>query len=505
MIPPLVKLLDDKSEEIFLKALATLDNLALRDDLQTSISKAGAVSAIIKKYKSLTIMNGKILCVEILALLSNNDFELLNKKDYIMFFVEVQKEMSDHDAGLFNDSAEDSAYREKMLKLARLTLAGASENFVQSDVRKKMKFVATECRNGDPKMACKAAGTFGVLASDYRYRPNLVKTGMVEELVSLIKHENFAVITQACKAIYNFTRGHDGMELWFKFDSTYVYDATSLHILSETIECVHLPGDKGIYANWGMVFDKSKRIEVEDMPLLDEWTVACWFTWPLPKSSEEERSFDSEYYSEDHVLVQGASMMGGFIVFRNDEIGAYDQMTGQFVTLWNSLSQLKKGWHFLAVSKDNSNKMQAYIDGQQKVKLISAVSLNEPMRYFCNDFSFNHGMGAIADLRVYRRALPYSDIKSISKYTENIFDGMPDKYIEYVNIAEGPLHLVERLKLDSQQVKIPAVMALANLATKSSCRASIVRSGGVPLLISSLGTPIPNLKFHVARALVNMA
>lgn len=503
MIPPLVKLLEDKNIDIYLNVLMTLDFLALRDDLQICISKAGAVSELIKKYHSITDQTCKQIIVDILALLSNNDFDLLNNKEYIMFFIDVQKEISKRESDPFYE--EEKATDLRSINTARLTLAGASESFVQSDMKKRMKFVASECRNENPMMACKAAGTFAVMASEYKYRSNLVKAGMVEELVAMLKHSNVAVVTQACKAIFNFTRGHDGMEIWFKFDSSYIYDATSFHILAETVECNHLPGDKGIYANWGMMFDNSKRIDVLDMPLLEEWTVACWFTWPLPKKIHGEKNYDSDIETQDHVLIQGSSMMGGFVVLRSDELGAYDQITGQFLVLWNNLNQLKKGWHHLAVTKSKSNRMQAYIDGQQKVKLVATVSLNEPMQYFCNDFTYNQPMGAVADLRVYRRALPFADVKSASKYTENVFDGLPDKYIEYINVAEGPLQLVELLKSDNEQLKGPAVMTLANLATKASCRASIVRSGGVPLLIHSLNTPISNLKFHVARTLINIA
>lgn len=52
-----------------------------------------------------------------------------------------------------------------------------------------------------------------------------------------------------------------------------------------------------------------------NIPILDSWTVSCYFVWKLPNYEND---------TDLHVLVQGKSKTGGAVVVKGNKLGAFD-------------------------------------------------------------------------------------------------------------------------------------------------------------------------------------
>mmetsp|Transcript_28637 Transcript_28637/g.28271 ORF Transcript_28637/g.28271 Transcript_28637/m.28271 type:complete len:160 (+) Transcript_28637:872-1351(+) len=159
----------------------------------------------------------------------------------------------------------------------------------------------------------------------------------------------------------------------------------------------------------------------------------------------------------------------------------------------------------MAVLRSENGKMEVLINGKNQPENIKIVSIMEPMKYFGNSKAGNEPFGCIADLRIYTKTLAYSETKVLAKYNENVIDGLPDNMIEYVNICDGINHLIQAMANTTDIVKVELCRALANLSTKSSCRASILRNNGLPILIDCMNSKNEFLRVQAARCLVNLA
>jgi hypothetical protein len=84
--------------------------------------------------------------------------------------------------------------------------------------------------------------------------------------------------------------------------------------------------------------------------------------------------------------------------------------------------------------------------------------------------------GIAADFRFYPKYTDAFKVVENSIYTENIIDGLPDKFAEYINLAQGAQNLILLLKSPVHFVKPPVLKALGNLATKESVRGTIIRN-----------------------------
>lgn len=66
----------------------------------------------------------------------------------------------------------------------------------------------------------------------------------------------------------------------------------------------------------------------------------------------------------------------------------------------------------------------------------------------------------MCDLRVYSYSLTVDEVLHISRYSDNVIDGLPDKYCEYANILDIPVSLIDMANIENDVVKITALEAL---------------------------------------------
>ena len=480
---PLKSLVNDKSTEIRIKAISALKNLIQRIDLQKHFTESKFVKLLVETYEFLEEPFYKLDTIVCMSVISNNCRKLLEEIEYMNFFLskvnkqEVTKEL------LTEETAE------QVTKLAKLTCCGMPEQFVQSEMKSKVKFVCSECRSDSEFLRLKAVGALGILSQNYSFRENLIQWGVLEELVLLLKDEFPSVKSQAAKVLSYLTTAPDKLELWLKMDSAYVVDASNLHITEKSLEVKKLRSSE-MYSGWGKEFSKGETVVISDFPFLEAWTFFVWFKLPLVKG-------------KFNVLLQGSTRTGAILGVSGNNFVTYDESSGVLVTLWSGVAKLNKGWHNLLVTRSVEGLVTAYIDGEAgKPK---SVKILQNMKYFGNDSSGEAPFGTLCDLRVYSRCLSYSEIHSIQKYNSNFVDGLPDKVCEYSNLNDMCNLLADFLREDLDVMKVEALEALGNLATKASCRAGILRSGGLQLIVSSLNSPNRALRFHAARALVNLA
>lgn len=77
--------------------------------------------------------------------------------------------------------------------------------------------------------------------------------------------------------------------------------------------------------------------------------------------------------------------------------------------------------------------------------------------------------------------------------------------LEWINISEAVPSLGSLIKSNYEIVIIVCLMALTNLSTKATTRATIIRCGLVKAIIKSLRIQSSVIKFNAAKALVNLA
>lgn len=121
-----------------------------------------------------------------------------------------------------------------------------------------------------------------------------------------------------------------------------------------------LPKDRGIYRNWGAFYDFNDVLEIpEGLEIPDgEWSISVWLILPMPYETDKR-----------HVLVQGVSGRGGHVLIdeTGSRLGCLDEEKNVFVDSGVDLSKIRKGWHNIVVTCDNSIEMKItfFLDGKQ--------------------------------------------------------------------------------------------------------------------------------------------
>ena len=232
---------------------------------------------------------------------------------------------------------------------------------------------------------------------------------------------------------------------------------------------------------------------------MKDWSVAVWFHYPVPKTG----AF--------HTLIQGVSGAGGIGVINPEitQIGLFDEETGEYLTSQFELSNIKHGWRHLAITKFGPT-IRFYIDGKQskskeKGKETIKASIIEPFTYFGNSKDGNEYFGTICDLRVYDYWLNDKEIEKVAEETENVLIGLPDRFSEYMNLANGVPALIKQLQNGIDFVKPYAMKVIANLACKETLRGTIIRSEGLRHIITLLHDNDDSIRQEAARALVNIS
>lgn len=493
---PAILLVQDSNNQIQNRSLSVLLKIVMRGDLQIKLGELNCSRLLISSFQTFNTLKERLNCIVILALISNNYLSILEDVGYVDFFIAMANKTRQEIASDCKKEKPDTAELEmveEIAKISMITCIAVPEQYVQTDMKSKIKFLCSQCRSQSHFIRCRAAGTLSILASNYQTRSLLVSCGMIDELLLLIKDKNDGVICQAAKALASLSTRPEGLELWLKFDSTYVVDAANLHVPEQTISITTLKKNTGLYNTWGKEFKTGDAIPFRDIPFMKSWTVSVWFRTPFPK------------HKGPNVLIQGRTGAGAIVAVFKNAVKSYDQKTGIFVTLWDGVSNLEKGWHHLAVLRNENGIMEVYVDGINQPDNAKNVTVLEPMKFFGSNKVGNEPFGTICDLRLYPRLLSYTETKALAKYNDNIIDGLPDSMIEYVNICDGVSYLVQSLPSATDLVKLEISQTLANLSIKASCRASILRNNGLPYLIDCLNSKNPYLRTRGARCLVNLA
>ena len=203
-------------------------------------------------------------------------------------------------------------------RLAKLTLAGAPEEYVQTEISMKLQLIAKCCREssirdnakvefestrGENKneddttsrednkpepeyVVAKAVGTLSKIAKNHKIRDNLNKYALIEETIELLAHKHPSVGSQAAVALHNFLESPNGLNIWLKYDSMSGADCAMNHITRINGQIRLLPQGKGKFTNWGAEIKQNDSIEVKTVPAMENWSIGVWFIHPVPKTGE---------------------------------------------------------------------------------------------------------------------------------------------------------------------------------------------------------------------------
>lgn len=186
----------------------------------------------------------------------------------------------------------------------------------------------------------------------------LIDRKIADNLIFLLTHKEASVMREAAAGIANILKSPDGMLLWMKFDSSRLtIDASGNHILLSMGKPRSMPLDRGLYESWGVIMDFGDVIEVsgDGLRLDDTYSICFWTVFPIPAIKLGFHTFFQKYDG-----------YGGHLVIddKMENIGVFDEYTGEFVKCEVPLKKLVNGWNHIALTVDN-NKRKAifYFNG----------------------------------------------------------------------------------------------------------------------------------------------
>ena len=497
---PLIILVQDKNDEIRSLALTSMVNLTVRLDLQPEYSQVAEI--LIKQFDKMKRMSDRVKAMTILSVLSITNQNLINESFYTNFFFSkadrsnypfLESDEPNITESEFNKTEkkieEQKEDIENMVKLARITCISFPSGEVQTIMNEKLKLISSQCRSMNQKIRYRAVGTLAVLASRDNLRHILHNNEFFETITLMLSDPADEVKLAACMAIKSMLLSPDGIKLWLKFDSSFVIDSSNNHTLAVAVSNKPLSKHSGLYLNWGKEFFKSETVIIPKFPPLKEWTISVWFRTPLPPG--------------DKILVQGKSGTGAIIGANDDYFYAIDKKTGTELLLWKGLKGLTRKWNHLCVTLDSQKRILARVNNGQ-TRDQKAIDLEECFKYFMNSKKGKNPFGVVCDFRVYGRFMNAKEIEELSNYNENVVFALPDKYCEYANVADIPTSLIHIVEKERNVIRIGALQALTCLATKSSCRASMLRNSIIKIIVGLIRSVNTNISKYSASCLVNL-
>lgn len=497
---PLITLVQDKNDKIRSSALTSMVNLTVRLDLQPEYTQVAEI--LIKQFDKLKRMKDRVKSMTILSVLSITNQNLINESFYTNFF------FTKADRSQYSFLGSDQSYTlesefhknekkiedqkediEDMVKLARITCISFPSGEVQTIMNEKLKLINSQCRSLNQKIRYRAVGTLAVLATRDTLRHILHDNEFFETIILMLSDPADEVKLVSCLAIKNMLISPDQIKLWLKFDSSFVIDSSNNRTLAVAVRNKPLNKNSGLYLNWGKEFHKSETVIISKFPPLKEWTISLWFRTPLPQG--------------DKILVQGKSGTGAIIGANDDYFYAIDIKTGAELPLWTGLKGLSRKWNHLCVTLDSQKRILARINNEQ-TRDNKEINLEECFKYFMNGKKGKNPFGVVCDFRVYERFMNVKEVEELSKYNENVVFALPDRYCEYANVADIPTSLIHIIEKERNVIKISALQALTCLATKSSCRASMLRNSIINIIVGLIRSVNTNISKYSAMCLVNL-
>jgi len=327
----------------------------------------------------------------------------------------------------------------------------------------------------------------------------LITCRAVEALKDLfISQKNPSVLREAAKAISNMTSAFDSMCLWMKFDSN--------RLVNESSNCSHiaelgkpqlLPPGKGLYDNWGVFVNYGDVFEVSNRSALlgRQWSISVWVLIPVLNTGVF------------HTLIQNVHGFGGFLVIDEEGkmLGAFDELSGEFIESGVNLKKLKKGWRHIAVTCDNknSNSITFFIDGRASSKS-QYIICSEPIGYVGNSKDGQEPFGIFCDLRIFNTLLTERQVAHLAFYETDIEMGLPDKISQQM-LEHGIIDLlIEKLEVEIEETLSQVCRALANIASKKECRTYIMEKGVFERVMKNVNSTHEDLSHHVCRLICNL-
>ena len=170
----------------------------------------------------------------------------------------------------------------------------------------------------------------------------------------------------------------------------------------------------GHFGNALAFHDGDDKVLVEPIADLgDTWTIAAWFTAPLPDSAAW------------HTLTRGQS--GDHQIFTDSSLnlGVYANGNGEFRGCGYNMSGLVAGWHHVAAVGEGSA-TRFYVDGQY----VGSSDRKSTTDIYClgNYQGDNQRFSeTVDDVRIYSRALSSNEVYGLANPTaDNDGDGIPD-------------------------------------------------------------------------------
>jgi len=231
-----------------------------------------------------------------------------------------------------------------------------------------------------------------------------------------------------------------------------------------------------------------------------EFSITCWFYWPLVKT----------YQSGQNVLVQSCSsnpMAQIYVDVSSDPKGVWTLTNEEGRRQPLKTPELSKGWHMLALVSGNFNanakekwKGTKFFLDDWHCRLENFFVKNE---FYMVGNDAGHGgkkpFGLMCDFRIYARSMDDKEIKAMVTAKEE--DAHPDRIVRKLADYNAAKILAQRLDVPDSAAE--CLRALGSLATLRSQRSLIFSVCGDQVL-KLLDSPLPMIHRQSARVLNNI-
>ncbi|MHA7646508.1 ABC transporter ATP-binding protein [Nitrosopumilus sp. S4] len=195
-----------------------------------------------------------------------------------------------------------------------------------------------------------------------------------------------------------------------------------------------IPKNNVVFRDFGAVFNFGGILEINPISISKDYSITCWFEWPLPETALYYNSLCSD--GKDNVPV---------LVRRKDfHLGVWDPVNKQLNDSGFNMSSLSDGIHFLVARGNNDkNITEFYLDGKFVGK--STIKLNSSITQIGNngeDNNFFQPFGWIWDFNIFDELINDHDISKKFKIgsailKDNFDDPNTNTAIELRNVSKS--------------------------------------------------------------------
>lgn len=173
-----------------------------------------------------------------------------------------------------------------------------------------------------------------------------------------------------------------------------------------------IPKNNVVFRDLGAVFNFGSVLEINPILISKNYSISCWFEWPLPETALYYNSLCSDGKENIPILIR-----------RKDfHLGVWDPINKQFNDSGYDMSSLSEGVHFLLVKGDNKeNITEFYLDtkfvGKSTLKLNTSIT---QIGNNGNDNNFFQPFGWIWNFKLYDEIINYENMLKVYELEYNI-------------------------------------------------------------------------------------